>query len=407
MHPIISALKHHKTTVLLVALEIAVTCAIVTNAVFIIGDHLTVMNLKTGVVNNELVWARNNTLDLGQNTAPGSQANQVAADLTALRAMPGVKSVAMTNSLPLSNGYFSIAVFRTPGDTKSAINNIVEYLGTPDLVKTLGIKLDEGRDFLPQEYVDYNPFKRNTPPSVVIITHKLAEQLWPGQDPLGKPVFLDDEGKQVVRVVGVVHLLNPVINKNQGIERSMLLPVKSVDGGMYVLRVAPDMRDATVRDLPKVLKRLDNARITDAQSYADTVSDYFHNDRAMIWLLLVVITCLLGITAVSVVGLSSFWVQQRTRSVGIRRAIGATRGNILVYFQIENFLIVTVGVIAGLILAVGLNLVLMKHYELSRLPFWYLPIGAVLLWLIGQLSVLGPAMRAARIPPAAATRNLG
>jgi putative ABC transport system permease protein len=58
------------------------------------------------------------------------------------------------------------------------------------------------------------------------------------------------------------------------------------------------------------------------------------------------------------------------------------------------------------ILAVGLNLLLMKHYELPRLPLWYLPVGAVVLWLLGQLSVLAPALRAANVPPVVATRSV-
>jgi len=109
----------------------------------------------------------------------------------------------------------------------------------------------------------------------------------------------------------------------------------------------------------------------------------------------------LGIT-----GLANFWVQQRRRIIGIRRAIGATRGDILRYFQTENFLIVTGGIVLGMLLAFVLNLVLMSYYELPRLPLYYLPVGALVLWLLGQLAVLGPALRAAAVPPVVATRSV-
>ena len=115
---------------------------------------------------------------------------------------------------------------------------------------------------------------------------------------------------------------------------------------------------------------------------------------------------LLFVTALGVAGLANFWVQQRTRQIGIRRAIGATRGDILRYFHVENFLIVTGGILLGALLALVLNLFLMKYYELPRLPGIYLPVGAVLLWILGQLAVLGPAMRAARVPPVVATRSV-
>ncbi|MDE2317849.1 MAG: ABC transporter permease [Xanthomonadaceae bacterium] len=406
MHPILSALKHHKTTVVLVALEIALTCAIVTNALFLIGNRLAAMRVPTGVADNELVWARTTGLDIGQ----GKPANDNDADLAALRAIPGVESVAMANSLPLGGSYSSVDVFRHPGNKKDCLNSVVEYTGTPGMVKTLGITLSAGRDFQPQEYVPYTPFfigKPTTPPTVVIVTQSMAAQLWPGQNPLGRTFWLDSAGKQPVQVVGVVaRLLNPSINKYQGLDRGMILPVSRERGGMYVLRVRPSMRGAVKLAIPKVLQGIDPARMVQAEVYTDTIADYYHGDRAMVWVLLVVTGCLLALTALGVVGLSSFWVQQRTRQIGIRRAIGATRRDILRYFQIENLLIVTLGIVLGSLSAVGLNLWLMQHYELARMPLAWLASGAVVLWLLGQLAVLGPALRAAAVPPVVATRTI-
>ncbi|MEO9216125.1 MAG: FtsX-like permease family protein [Rhodanobacter sp.] len=406
MHPIIAALKHHQTAMILVVLEIALTCAIVTNAVSIIGSHLASMRMPTGVDDNQLVWARSS--GLRDDMASSTKASLVAADLAALRGMPGVSSVVMTNSLPLSGNYSATNIFRHPGDDKPALDNTVLYVGTRGVVATLGIRLAEGRDFLPQEYSNFDLFSNDPPPSAVIVSRTLANKLWPQENPLGKPIFIrGDNGKHVTHVVGVAeHLLNPSLNKYSGTELNMLFPVNSVNGGTYVLRATPDARAAILRDLPKVLDGVDDQRIiTKSQIYAQTVSDYFHDDRALIWLLLIVIGCLLALTALGVVGLSSFWVQQRTHQIGIRRAIGATRRDIAVYFQVENLLIVSVGIVLGSLGAVALNLWLMRHYELPRLPLYYLPIGALVLWGLGQLAVLGPALRAAAVPPVVATRS--
>jgi len=409
MLPIISALKHHKTTVVLVALEIALTCAIVTNALFLIRDRLAFMHMTTGVADNELVWVDTRSLDLGQEDGKDSRVGIVAADLAALRGLPGVESVAMANALPLGSSYSSTAVYRRSGDKSSAFDNVVEYLGSPGMVRTLGIALSEGRDFQPREYADYRMFGHDqSPPTALIVTRSFAQQMWPGEDPLGKPVYLDEHGDHVAHVVGVAgHLLNPAINKYQGIDRGMILPVRQVtDNSMYVLRVRPDARANVARAIPGALQRVDPARTIEAHVYTDTIAKYFQGDRAMVWLLLVVIACLLALTALGVVGLSSFWVQQRTRTIGIRRAIGATRHDILRYFLAENFLIVSLGVVVGSVGAVGLNLWLMNHYELHRMPLPWLPVGALVLWLLGQLAVLGPALRAAAVPPVVATRSL-
>ena len=120
----------------------------------------------------------------------------------------------------------------------------------------------------------------------------------------------------------------------------------------------------------------------------------------------IVCVLLLLATAGGVVGLSSFWVSQRRRQIGVRRALGATRGDILRYFQTENFLIVSGGVVLGSVLGVLANLALMRQYELPRMPPGLLLLGAVLLWLLGQLAVLGPARRAAAVSPVEATRSV-
>jgi putative ABC transport system permease protein len=126
----------------------------------------------------------------------------------------------------------------------------------------------------------------------------------------------------------------------------------------------------------------------------------------MAGMLVGVITALLLVTALGIVGLASFWVAQRRRQIGIRRALGATRADILHYFQTENFLIVGGGIALGMLLAYASNLLLMQYYELPRLPLSYLPIGALALWVLGQLAVLGPALRAAAVPPVVATRSV-
>jgi putative ABC transport system permease protein len=408
VHPIVAALKHHKTAVALVALEIALTCTIVTNALFIIGDRVAGMRVNTGVADDELVWATSSGLRDGE--TPESAAGRAAADMAALRAMPGVKAVARVNTLPLAsrNSWGTCLQLKPGDDKKSALCTVRIYAGAPGALETLGVRLVRGRGFLPQEYRAWSLFDDKPPPAAVIVSRDLAERAWPGEDPIGKPLYFGDHGKYASHVAGVIgHLLNPDLDAHGQSGQNVFLPVTAIPGGMYVLRVAPAMRDAVSRDLPAVLDRVDDQRIvTTNQVYAQTVADYFHDDRALIWLLLAVVGCLLAVSALGVAGLSSFWVQQRARQIGIRRAIGATRGDILRYFQAENFLIVTVGIAVGSVGAVGLNFWLMKRYELAHMPLAWLGGGALVLWALGQLAALGPALRAASVPPVVATRAL-
>jgi putative ABC transport system permease protein len=186
----------------------------------------------------------------------------------------------------------------------------------------------------------------------------------------------------------------------------MILPVRDLTMGRFVLRTSPERREEVVKAAVAQLEKNSARRlILRDGTFSDVIHTYYREDRAMAWLLVAVIVALLVVTALGIVGLASFWVQQRTKQIGIRRALGATRGQILRYFQTENFLLATLGIVIGMILAYGINQMLMGRYELPRLPLFYLPVGAVLLWLLGQVAVYGPARKAASVPPAVATRT--
>ena len=114
---------------------------------------------------------------------------------------------------------------------------------------------------------------------------------------------------------------------------------------------------------------------------------------------------LLLVTASGIVGIASLWVNQRRKQIGVRRALGARRRDILRYFVAENVLITSVGIAVGVGLALGLNQYLVSKVELARLPIVYLVGAMVAVWALGVIAVLGPAWRAASVPPAIATRS--
>lgn len=106
-----------------------------------------------------------------------------------------------------------------------------------------------------------------------------------------------------------------------------------------------------------------------------------------------------------IVGLTSLWVGQRTRQIGVRRAIGARKIDILRYFQIENLLIAAGGAVVGSLFAFGLSEWLMRHYEMMPLPPFYVAVGVVAMLVLGQTAVLVPARRASNVPPFVAARS--
>jgi putative ABC transport system permease protein len=403
--PIIASLRRHKTAAALIVLEIAFTCAIVCNAIFLIRDRLERTDRASGVVEDEIVRVQVTGIGKAASAWPLTQ-----QDLVALRAIPGVKSVATTNMVPFGGSSWNTDVGLTADEANRPIS-VGLYMGTAGLRETLGVELTSGRDFTPDEFVDYDAVNANKARvSAVIITRGVADRMYPGQNAVGKPLYVT--GKEPQTIVGVIDELarpNDSTGKAESAVYALLLPINlpySV-GGNYLLRVDPTRKAEVLAAVDATLDKVDpNRIILKRQTFAEVRREYFKQDRAMAWLLAGVSLALLIITALGVVGLASFWVQQRTRQIGIRRALGATRRDILRYFQTENFILATLGIILGMVLAYAINLWLMDKYEVPRLPAPFLPIGAVMLWGLGQLAVLGPALRASLIPPATATRTV-
>jgi putative ABC transport system permease protein len=401
--PILAALRKHRLATLLIAMEIALACAVLCNACFIIASRVSAMHVDSGVDEAALATVQLTGYD------PTTAADVDARALAALRGVPGVQSVTLLNSIPFGMRRGTAGI-RTDAEDQHSDGVIEFYVGGPGSLEALGAKIVTGRapqadDF--QSFAGFMPHEAR-----VLITQALAEHLWPGADPLGKEFWML---KWHYRVVGVLRtLVRPDPPGWAPGERQWSVFVPAQPGphlsGSYLLRANhPQELPRVMRDaLAAIAKALPEVVIDreDSRTLGELRQETFKNDRIMAGLLVGVIVALLLVTALGIVGLASFWVAQRRKQIGVRRALGATRGDILRYFQTENFLIVTFGIVLGMVLAFGLNLVLMQHYELARLPLWYLPVGALALWILGQLAVLAPALRAAAVPPVVATRSV-
>ena len=400
---ILRALGRHRIAVILLVLEIAFSCAVVCNALFLIGVRLERMHRPTGADEAHLVQVAVRSVTPGSADAVMAQTR---TDLAALRAVPGVADVSIVNQPLFGSSFSASGVSLSDADNAPTIH-VTQYFGNAQLAGTLGLRLVDGRWFKSDEFVSDEQLEGEGATVPVVISRALAEHFFPGRSAVGKSIYAFGTN----RVVGVVdRLVQPRDYGSAGqYDYSMIFPVDlSYVQGTYLLRVKDaSQRDAVIRAALHALKTDGPLRLVSpkgATTLEAARNKYYRNDRAMAWMLVGVSLLLLVVTAVGIVGLTSFWVAQRRRQIGVRRAIGATRGDILRYFQAENFLLATFGIALGMLLAYGINVLLMLHYELPRLPFYYLPVGAVALWALGQLAVLGPALRAAAVPPVVATR---
>jgi putative ABC transport system permease protein len=176
-------------------------------------------------------------------------------------------------------------------------------------------------------------------------------------------------------------------------------------GLYYIVRAQPGQLKAVLQAAEKKLLDLNRERVLDkTQLLSEARVEAYKDDRGLAVILAVVCAALIVITAFGIVGLTSYWVAQRRRQIGIRRALGATRHAIVRYFQTENLLIAGMGAAIGVALALSLNLWMVNAFAMQRLHGSYPLIGAIVVLILGQAAVLWPALKAASIPPALATR---
>lgn len=400
IRPIISSLHKHRIPAFLIVMEIALACAVLCNAVFMIGQCMAGIYQSNAIDEMGL-----SVIDMG-GVDPAQATGSLARDLAALRAIAGVQAVAAVSALPLGADAWVGNLTAKPNE--EATVNTSEYFIGSGAEQAFGLRLLRGRYFSAEEYAGSTLLPNHQSSShVVLINESDAKRLWPGQDALGQQMYDDNIGWTVVGVVADVLAQDPNFGGAGGTYSSIFFPQRN-DAKLshYILRSRPEDRDRVLREALDVVGKLEPGVVLSGKTYADIRADYFADTRSMAWMLAAVCVVMLAVTALGIVGLTSFWVGQRRRQIGIRRAIGASYANILHYFQTENFLLSTAGVLLGVVFAFAINIYLMDRYEVHRMPWYYLGSGAVALWLLGQAAVLGPALRAAAVPPVVATRSV-
>jgi putative ABC transport system permease protein len=403
LQPILTALRRHKAAVLLIVLQVALTLTVVSNALLVLHTRFAHLSRPTGADEANLFVIRNGWLG-----NPGTERidAQMRADLATLRGLPGVRDAFASEAFPLQGGGGLLAGLKHELGQTTRPAFAIAYFADEHALGTLGVRLVAGRNFRADEIARAGPYDP-VALTVIIITRDLATKLFPDGTALGRTVYIDGPGV----IVGIVERLQGAYagSSVRSIdEDSILLPARLADPGgtVYLVRARPGQLQAAVQAAVPALMKQSRMRLIDAEEGVLTLAQArelgYAIDRGVAITMAVISVMLLLATTAGIVGLSSFWVSQRRRQIGIRRALGATRGDILAYFQIENFLIVGVGVGLGIALAVAGNLWLMARGELPRMPPLFALLGALVLWLLGQIAVLGSARRAAAISPVAA-----
>ncbi len=337
------------------------------------------------------------TLDLGQQGY--SEKNGRAFYASLLREasrLPGVQAASLTGYLPLSNTDESDTEAQSPSRSKPVVSIMSPV--APGYFQTMGIALLAGRDF--------DSTDQDSSAPVIIINQFLAHQLWPGQDPIGKIAHLDGPKGRDYRVVGIA-----ADGKYETLGEDTTGFVYRPAAQEYwphmnlLLRTAgPPL--AYTEAARKLVAALDpNLAVSGVRAMGDYVNVALLPARLAAILLGSFGLLALALAAIGIYGVVSYAVNQRTREIGIRMALGAETGNVLT-------LIVRQGMAPALLgLGLGLAAALAAAGLLSAFLYGIAPRDPVtfttavaLLVLVALFAAYVPARRATRVDPAAALR---
>jgi putative ABC transport system permease protein len=166
------------------------------------------------------------------------------------------------------------------------------------------------------------------------------------------------------------------------------------------------MIPSVMGEVEKKLVAINAGRVVEFKPIAEKKASWFSQARLTVGVMTGVIVLLIFVTALGILGITALSVSERTKQIGTRRALGATRSDILRHFLIENWVTTTAGLVIGVVGAYALNFYLVSHVTDMKLPWQLVATGMVLLWINGLLATLPPALRATNVPPSIATRSV-
>ena len=372
------------------AAQVAACFVILTVAALSVRSQYALLTASPGFETAaKVVWR----VGLDRRESPEKLATWNRELVAGLAGLPGIRRVTAAASLPGLSESGSTGVVALP-DGKGRMS-ISVLSGQPDLRQVLGLGLLRGRDLLPGEQ------------GLAIVTRSFADQMWPDGDPIGRTI---DLGEEPIHVVGVVSDLAPG-NRRAGIQPTLFVPWSGsgpgnlakpwiiLDTNLPPAVLAPLLREAGRAAIPGL-------HVGTLRTYSDELLQDMAPEQSLTRLLLLLGGLAAFISACGIFSLTAHAAVLRYREVGLRMALGASAGSILLLLARQGLKPVVAGVVVGLGMAAGVS-VLARGLWFGITPTDPLSlISAAGLFVVLALGAsVFPAIRAVRASSAAALRE--
>ena len=388
----------------LVMAQVAVALMLLTGAGLLIQSFVEALRVDTGLEAENVVTAR---IALTREHRASDEAASSIRErlLQALREIPGVTSVALSFSTPFEGG-LPINAFTLENDTLppgAPQPGAFRVIVTPGYAETLGLKLVEGRFY---EDADLTPGRRG-----FVVDESFARRFFPNGSAVGgrfafggRPARPEDWPVIIGVVKDVPH--NGVEEKSGNPFVYQLLQGGRPGGLTLFLRTNRPTNDA-VAALREKVRAIDPASpLFEVGVLQEVVDSSYDNRRAVMLLLAAFAVLALFLAALGIYGVLAYDVSQRTREIGVRSAIGASRGQISSLILRQGLWKAAIGVVVGLVGAALLSRSMTSLLFNVRPtdPAVYAAVAVVLI-AVAMLASYLPARRASRIDPLVALRN--
>jgi len=318
-----------------------------------------------------------------------------------VRALPGVTQAAITSKLPLEGGSNTSALVNDEVyDPKIRRMSVERSSVTEDYFSTMGIRLLKGRTLKSED--------RTGEIRGVVVNQATVDKAWPNKDPIGEIMRANQPEKPwyVVRVVGVVENVKQW-SATAEVQPEMYTAPEGHWGTRAMLVVRSPVGLASLAPLlRRELAAIDpELALKDVRTMQQVVGQSTQSQRAVAGLVNFFMAIALGLVAVGLYGTLSYHVQQRTREIGVRVAIGALKGDIVRLVFVQGSRWVGLGLALGLAGSIGLSFALKSLvYRMEGLRLLPLALAIVAVGFAALIACWLPARRAAKLDPLEALR---
>lgn len=401
LRPILLSLKQRKAFSTLIIIQVAITLSVMTISTLLTRATLKEWNLPSGLSQDNIIAVYPQIFDETLNLK-----ETVNDDLYKLSKLPGVVSVTTTDQVPFSAERLNEVLLEDKEDAQTFQTSVFDL--NESGLEVLGLELLAGRSFAPTDIV-YNESSSEVVPAVVMISQQMAEALFAKENAVGRSLYLE-KGQAPVQIIGVYsnfmngERLNWLGQSYRSIIRPRVNYIDGVDPN-YLIRVEPGKTDAFLETIRNELYQINGRYIQQVEFLKRTQKRMYDGRGSRALLMLFISFILLTITGLGISGLISFLVARQRKQIGIRRALGAKRFEIIRYYLIENSIITFIGLALGVALSITLLILLAGNTNQQIFHVGWMITITAFIWLISLVSALSPAMKASKVAPAIVTRG--